>query len=279
MATTFEGRINFAPFDAVAADYDKTFTASRIGQAQREFTWRELDRIFRPGQRVLEINCGTGVDAIHLAGRGIQVVACDISPRMIQEANRNADRAQRQSKFAIEPAFRVLATEDIGTLKGEGLVAGFDGALSNFAGLNCVENLSAVARDLGKLLKPRATAIFCLFGRFCIWEIFWHLAHAQPGKAFRRLRKRGVTALLAEGATVRVHYPSVSRLARDFAPEFVLKEWKGIGVASPPSYLEHLAQRFPRIFDGCVRFDRRWGSYPILRAMADHMLLTFERRA
>ena len=80
-----------APFDAVADEYDARFTNSLIGRAQRESVWREMDRLFRPGQRVLEINCGTGVDALHLAARGIQVVACDASPEMIAVARRRLD--------------------------------------------------------------------------------------------------------------------------------------------------------------------------------------------
>ena len=48
--------------------------------------WRELLRTFHPGQRVLEINCGTGIDAVSLGERGIRVLACDIAPRMIELA-------------------------------------------------------------------------------------------------------------------------------------------------------------------------------------------------
>ena len=41
---------------------------SLIGRAQRRVVTKELDRIFHSGQRILELNCGTGVDALHLAG-------------------------------------------------------------------------------------------------------------------------------------------------------------------------------------------------------------------
>lgn len=266
------------PFDAVAPVYDRTFTWSLIGHAQREITTRALEGLFRPGQRILELNCGTGFDAVHLASRGIEVLACDISSRMIEEARHRAAETLHGSLSRSKATFRVMATEDIGMLRQEGLAGHFDGAFSNFAGLNCVEDLSAIARILEALLRPGARVLLCLFGRFCIWEIFWYLGHAMPAKAFRRLRAGGATGQLVEGVTVNVHYPSVRDLTRMFAPQFKLKRWKGVGVAIPPTYLEELAQRFPRLFGGLAQLDEWLGSCPLVRATADHVLLTFERR-
>ena len=79
------------PFDAVADEYDGRFTTSLIGRAQRESVWLEMDRLFRPGQRILEINCGTGVDALHLDALGIHVVACDASAKMVDVARRRLE--------------------------------------------------------------------------------------------------------------------------------------------------------------------------------------------
>ena len=42
---------------------------------------------FTPGQSILEINCGTGIDALHLASRGVRVDAFDAAPGMIARAN------------------------------------------------------------------------------------------------------------------------------------------------------------------------------------------------
>jgi SAM-dependent methyltransferase len=273
-SATFETSFRAAPFDALAESYDETFTASRIGRAQRDAIWKELDRVFEVGQRVLEINCGTGVDAVHLASRGVEVLACDSAPRMIEVARRRA----LEAKLRASVEFRTLAIEDIGKVLGTGSPARFDGAVSNFAGLNCVEDLAAVARDLALLLRPGALAVLCLFGPLCAWEILWYLGHANVRKALRRLRSEGDLAQLAEGVTARVHYPSVRRLASTFAPDFRLKRWKGVGVAVPPSYLKPLAQKFPRALNFAAKLDRRLGRWPLLRGMADHVLLTFERR-
>jgi ubiquinone/menaquinone biosynthesis C-methylase UbiE len=259
-----------APFDAVAGTYDETFTNSLIGRAQRSATWRELDRTFRPGQRVLELNCGTGIDAVHLADRGIEVVACDVSPRMIEVARHHLSRTAPRAPID----FRVLATEEIAELQGKGP---FDGAFSNFAGLNCVPNLSLVASDLAQLLKPGAPAVLCFAGRYVAWEMLWYMMRGDARKAFRRLQRGPIAGRITEGVTVDVHYPSVRELARTFEPEFRLRQWMGVGVAVPPSYAEAQARRFSRVIGMLEAIDRIAGHCPFVRSLADHVLLTFER--
>jgi ubiquinone/menaquinone biosynthesis C-methylase UbiE len=259
-----------APFDAVAARYDETFTSSKIGQVQRRSVWKEMANTFQAGHRTLEIGCGTGVDACFLADRGIQIVACDSSPQMIAVASRRIQQNGLQK--LVHPL--VLRAEDIATLSTEQL---FDGAFSNFGVLNCVEDIRQLARDLSALLKPGGTALLCWMGPYCLWEVLWYLAQGNRGKAFRRLRRDGVNARIADGASVRVHYPSVSFLARTFAPEFRLKSVKGIGVAVPPSYMEPWAQRHPRWLQLCERADLLMGRCPVARTLADHVLVRFQR--
>jgi ubiquinone/menaquinone biosynthesis C-methylase UbiE len=259
-----------SPFDAVADEYDGRFTNSFIGSAQRESVWQEMDRLFRPGQRVLDINCGTGVDALHLSARGIHVMACDASTEMIAVARRRLAASTRRNRVE----FRTLAIEQIGQLAREGP---YDGVLSNFSGLNCVADLRCVACDLARLVRRGGTAILCLFGRFCLWEMCWYALHGDLKKAFRRLQGQGVVANLAPGHSVLVRYPSVGLLHRDFSPHFRLVSWKGAGIAVPPSYLEPLALRFARLFRFAPKIDRFLGRCPGFRALADHVVLVFER--
>jgi SAM-dependent methyltransferase len=259
-----------APFDAVADDYDELFTASRIGQAQRASVWMELKKAFRSGDRVLEIGCGTGVDACFLGSCGVRVMACDSSPRMLAVATRRV-RETGNSKL-VQP--HLVAAEEISELREE---RSFDGAFSNFGALNCVKDLRQFASDLGQLLHPGASVLLCLMGPCCLWELIWYLAHGNPRKAFRRFHREGVDARLADGAVVHVSYPSVRSLARTFAPKFRLQSVKGIGVAVPPSYLEPLVLRSPRLFSFQKRFDSLLETCPGTRLLADHILLRFER--
>ncbi len=257
------------PFDAVAEEYDCRFTESQIGRAQRASVWKELAKTFRSGDRVLEIGCGTGVDACFLASQGVRVFACDNSRAMIEVANRRITQANKGSFVHLES----LAAEDLADL---GAQPRFDGAFSNFGALNCVGDLRGVAISLARLLRPGASVVLCLMGRHCAWELAWYLAHGNPQKAFRRLCRGKIIARLTAEATVRVHYPSVNSVIRIFSPEFRFKAWKGIGITVPPSYLEHMVNRYPWCVRWMMRADSLLENTLIARGLGDHVLLTFE---
>jgi ubiquinone/menaquinone biosynthesis C-methylase UbiE len=258
----------FDRFDAIAEDYDAHFTHSLIGAAQRRVVWREMDREFGPGQRILEINCGTGVDALYLAAGGASVVACDASAKMLEVARRRLD----MSPHGRHVDLRLLAIEQLSRLAGR-----YDGVLSNFSGLNCVADLRAVACDLGRLVRPGGRVILCLFGRFCVWEICWYTFRGNLRKALRRLASVSVSANLTPNMQVSVSYHSIGSLRREFAPHFRLLRWRGVGVATPPSYLEEWAARSTGLFPLAARVDPFLGRCPGLRALGDHVLLVFEK--
>lgn len=251
-------------WNLTAETYDRIFPETLVGQTQRDAVWRQLVHVFHRGQRILEMNCGTGIDAVHLAEVGVRVLACDLSPRMIELATRRSLSANT----AKLTEFRVLPTEEIGHLTEE---APFDGAFSNFAGLNCVENLPSVARSLGKLLLPKAHLVICMAGRLSPWEMAWHLGHGDMKTAMRRLRST------SEDPSVNVYFPTVRAIKRAFAPGFKLLDWRGIGIAVPPSCMESLVRRFPAFLNLLAFTDNVLGPCPVLRVLADCVLLHFER--
>jgi SAM-dependent methyltransferase len=260
---------DLAAFDLLAETYDQVFTQSAVGRAQREAVWHEMDKRFSAGQRVLEINCGTGADAIHLAQRGVEVVACDASMEMIQVARRSAEKAGVHKFVEFTP----LKSENIFML---GKNYHFDGLVSNFGGLNCSLDVSLIASDLATLLRPGAPAVICVFGTFCAWESLWYLLHGKSRKAFRRFRAVS-EANLGEVKSVQVYRHSARSLRNAFAPYFRFRERKGVGISVPPSYLEHVAKSFPWGMDVARATDRLISSWPLFRNIADHNLMIFER--
>jgi ubiquinone/menaquinone biosynthesis C-methylase UbiE len=257
-----------AAFDRMADTYDVTFTESSIGRAQRNVVWSSLQRLFRAGDRVLELNCGTGEDALFLAKRGISVIACDVSARMIEVAERR--RLLEAPDSSLQ--FRVLRNEDVDALSP---ISTFDGVLSNFSGLNCIEDLSEVARNLSRLLKPGAVALICISTRVCLWEMAWYSARGNFTKAVRRLRGRAIARL--DEITVPVWYPTIAGICKSFSPCFRLRSTRAVGLFVPPSYLEPWARKNTAVLGWLEGLDRVFSAWPVLRTIGDHVLLEFER--
>jgi ubiquinone/menaquinone biosynthesis C-methylase UbiE len=255
-------------FDRIAGSYDERFTRTLIGRAQRNQVWTKLTECFVSGDRVLELNCGTGEDAIYLSHRGRSVVACDASSAMIEAAKGRNGRVAMPTNLE----FLNLATEELDVLDRQEI---FDGAFSNFSGLNCIGDLKPVARSLAALIKPGGKVLLCMWSRICVSEVLWHLLHGNPRKAFRRFPGKS-TARLGD-ATISVSYPSVPSISRTFSPWFCLRSRSAVGLFVPPSYAEAWATSHKRALASLEKLDRRCREWPILRDIGDHVLLEFVR--
>jgi SAM-dependent methyltransferase len=255
-------------FDSIAESYDSVFTASVIGRAQRSAVWKKVRSVFRAGDHVLELNCGTGVDAMFLATLGVRVTACDASAAMIEEAQ--ARKAPESRRAPVE--FRRLCTEQLHELP---LDLSFNGVFSNFSGLNCLLDISSVANFLAERLTPGAQLLLCFSTRFCAWEMLHYLSLGKPRKAIRRCR--GSADAKMGAYLLPISYPTVRSIRRSFGSAFRLRSLTGIGVAVPPTYLEAWATRNPSLLRACEVFDRVAGSWPWFRVLGDHMLVHLER--
>lgn len=256
-----------AAFDEVANSYDEQFTYTAIGRVQRAQVQSRLLAAFWPGSQILELNCGTGEDARFLAERGRSVIACDASAAMISVAKNRTGESMRGSVEYLQ-----IANEHLDLLK---VKKPFDGAFSNFSGLNCVADLKPVAHSLANLVRPRGRVLLCVWSRVCVAEVLWYLFRGQPAKAIRRFHGKS-SARLGQ-RTISVFYPSVREVRRCFAPWFRLTSWRAIGLFVPPSYAEGTIRNHKKALARLEWLDRQCAEWPILRDVGDHMLLEFVR--
>lgn len=185
-----------AAYDAIAAEYDAAVAPSAW---VRQRLWERLDALFPPGSRVLDVTAGTGLDALHLAARGVRVTACDLSPEMLR-------------RLAVKAPEIPAVVADLNRLEEAGLEGPFDGVISTFAGLNATADLAGFAREAARLVRPGGVLLLHVL---------------NPWRKGRRI------AVRIAGVEVPHRLWSPRQLARTFAPAFAVSRLAGQGILRP----------------------------------------------
>ena len=248
-----------AAFDGKAHGYDSEFTATGLGSVLRVRVWDRLSVLFAGRERLLELGCGTGEDAVWLARAGHRVVAIDASAEMIQVARQKA----REAGCADRIDFHHLPIERLGELPYQGR---FDGVFSNFGAVNCLEDIEGLSFILAQMLEPRAPLLFVPMGRYVPWEWAWYLARGDARKAFRRFAKAGTQW---RGITIR--YPTPRELARRLAPHFETHRRAALGFALPPSFAAEWLDSSPKMLTSLWALERVTSRFTA--PLADHYIL------
>lgn len=255
-----------AAFDAAAVGYDADFSHSLLGDMLRRRLWSVLERHLPQRGRLLELGCGTGEDALHMAQRGAAVVATDVSAKM---------RAVTQRKCGDAPV--EVAHLDLEDPYASAVAGPFDGAWSSFGPVNCVSDRGPLWSWLSEQLAPGASLTLVVMSPFAPWDWCWFGLHGQLSAATRRLRE-GSLAHAGAGAEIKVWYPSWRRLAREASTSFEVVTVRGLGVFLPVSEAGHLVDKAPRLFRAAAWLESRIDGLPPCRSLCDHYVLSLRRR-
>lgn len=228
-----------------------------------------IESFAAPGARLLELNAGTGGDALYFAERGYSVLATDIAPGMLAAAREKARRAGLEDRLVVrELSFTELDRLDAGR---------FDLVYSNMGGLNCTPDLAAVTRHLPLVIAPGGVVVFVIMPRVCPWE-WLGILRGDWRTAVRRLRKGGVLANV-EGVRVPTWYFSARQVQKAFGPEFERIELENLSLFTPPADHKGFAFRRPRLYRLLAAADETFSRLPVLRGWGDFFILAMRRRA
>ncbi len=271
------------PFDPLAPTYDASFTHTAVGRSLRTRVWTRLDQHFQAGDTVLELGCGTGEDALHLAGRGVHVLATDSSAAML---------AVTQAKAQGNPLVEVMTldlqhlTPESGRLalslavnSGGAVSDHFDGAFANFGPVNVLADWKPLAGWLAEQVRPGGVVGLGVMGPLCLWEMGWHSLHGDFRTAFRRLDGRASFQAEDLAEPVTIYYPSITRLKRDFAPFFHCAHVEAVGLFLPPSDVYGMVEKRPRLLRLLTALEARFARFAPLAHFADHYWIEFEKPA
>jgi ubiquinone/menaquinone biosynthesis C-methylase UbiE len=249
-------------FTAQSEVFDALYRPSLIVQYKRERVRLLLSRYLTKNSSVLELNAGTGDDAIWLAQQGHTVLATDASAGMI---------GRQQEKFAASEVSdklrsRQLSFLDLAELEGEK----FDVIFSNFGGLNCTDQLEKVLLDARQLLRPGGIICLTIMPPNCFWE--WLSAfRGNFSLAFRRRKKGGTPAHVAgEWFTTYYYTP---RFIRQHLQHFEHLTTEALCLAVPPEYLRHRIEKHLWLLKILQRKEQMIKSWPVLRNWGDYFVM------
>jgi ubiquinone/menaquinone biosynthesis C-methylase UbiE len=251
-------------FSLTAEKYDRFAEDHPNLTRIRRRVYDHLQSYLEPGAHILELNAGTGTDAVQLAGQGFKILATDIAPGMLERLN------EKVVRLGLEDRIKVQSCSFTELEKVEG--GPFEAVFSDLGGLNCIPDLRPVIEKLPKLLKPGGIVTWVLMPTICLWE----LAMAFTGDfrfAFRRLSPKGTRAHL-EGKYFQIYYFTPSQAVQAFDSRFKLLKIEGLSVFAPPAESKNLAIRHKRLYSVLCALDERLAVRPPFRGWGDFFIIS-----
>lgn len=258
-------------FSKQALVFDAYDAGNTIIHYKRGRVREHVLRFLQPGSSILELNAGTGEDALFFARQGHHVHATDIAIGMQAKLREKV----KQQGYVELITSEVCSFTDLPALKEKGP---YDLIFSNFAGLNCTRELEEVLRSFNPLLKPGGQVTLVILPPFSLWE-FLLLFRGHFKTAFRRFfgRKKGAPAHV-EGVHFRCWYYPPSFVKRILKEEqFELLGWEGLCTIVPPSYIENFAERHAGLYRFLRSREDRWKDKWPWRAIGDYYIISFRK--
>jgi len=257
-------------FSKQSDEFDLIDHSNPILTDMRRQIYAHVGRFLSSPSRILELNAGTGIDAIHFVAQGHSVHATDLSDGMVRQIRMKIRARNLEDRLTCQQlSFDALQELDVSAFK-------FDFVFSNFGGLNCIPDLTKVTRNLPSLLKKGAYVTWVIMPTVCLWEIA-AILKGNFRHAFRRFAKNGVNSHLA-GEYFHTYYHSLNDIRNAFGEDFEFIGSQGLAAVSPQPHHDRLVRAFPRFYRLTRWLDGGLRSYFPFNRWADHLIVTFKYR-
>lgn len=268
--TTIHEQAAATAFGKQAPHFDLLYYDNTIIQYKRKRVREHVAKFLSTRSSILELNAGTGEDAVYFARQGHTLHATDISAGM---------QEMFIKKIKETPLERAVTFELCSFTKLEGLhqQGPYDLIFSNFAGLNCTGQLPKVLDSFSHLLKPRGFVTLVVLPRFCLWE-FLLLFKGKFKTAFRRFSGSKGTRAKIDGEYFPCWYYDPSFIRRHLKNSFNVVALEGLCSLVPPSYIEHFAENHPGLYRFLVKKENGWKSKWPWKVIGDYYIITLQKK-
>jgi ubiquinone/menaquinone biosynthesis C-methylase UbiE len=257
-------------FTLQSSVFDSVYSSNTIINYKRERVRKHLLKYIKPGDYILELNSGTGEDAIYFAAQGFRVHATDISAGMHAVLKKKVKALKLDDKISFE----LCSFTDLSSLQNKGP---YDFIFSNFAGLNCTGQLDEVLESFNGLLTPGGIVTLVLLPKFCLWEALLLLKGKFRTATRRWFNKDGAKANV-EGRSFKCWYYNPSFVIGRLKDKFEHISTEGLCTIVPPSYIEGFAEKYPKTYQFLWSKEEHYkGKWP-WKASGDYYIITLQKK-
>jgi ubiquinone/menaquinone biosynthesis C-methylase UbiE len=250
--------------------FDELYASNTIIQYKRERVREHVGRLITPHSKILELNAGTGEDAIWFAQQGHNVHATDISKGMREKLVEKINKNKLETKITHE----LCSFTKLEELQNKGP---YDLIFSNFAGLNCTGELDKVLHSFSSLLNVAGMVTLVILPKFCLWESMMVL-RGEFKTAFRRFfSSNGVKAQI-DGEYFTCWYYSPSYIKNAMLNSFEVISVEGLCTLVPPSYLENFPKKRPRLYNWLKKKEIKLKSKWPWRSIGDYYIISLRKK-
>lgn len=256
-------------FSNQASSFDELYSGNTIIQYKRNRVREHVLKYLNPNSYILELNAGTGGDAVFFAKLGHRIHATDISTGMQEKLREKVTSNQLTGSVSNE----ICSFTELASLKNKGP---YDLIFSNFAGLNCTAELDKVLASFDHLLKPGGLVTLVILPKFCLWETLLIFKGKFKTATRRFFSSKGRKAHIDEHWFTCWYY-SPRFISRNLKNKFKLEALEGLCTIVPPSYIEHFAEKHPRLYTYLIAKENKLKSKWPWKYVGDYYIITLRK--
>ena len=265
MENNFTENINSA-FSSIYEEYETLSKENYCDIYRRNIIRKHVEAFLDPKDAILEINAGSGIDAVYFAENGYNVLATDIADTAEIYVN---NKIKEQGLTNLE--FQKCSFTDLKSIENRK----FNHIFSNYGGLNCAENLEEIFSQFKDLLQPSGYVSLVIMPKIYPWEMATILKGNK--NAFRRWKKNGAFANV-NNHSIPTFYYSPKQIKRAMGNDFTAVSTKNIGTFYPSLHYNSF-QKHPKTINFLMHFDSWINSKSLFpKGIGDYFIITFQKK-